>query len=60
MGSGVDWGGDTSGYYTKPQHADCAKQQISPCRLYKAPADYAKPQNNLQRSKRLYKAFEKV
>ena len=42
-GGGIDWGGDTSGYYTKPQ-----KTIQSPKTLYKAPTDYTKPQQTIQ------------
>ena len=40
-GEGIDWGGDTSGYYTKPQ-----KTIQSPDRQYKAPTDNTKPQKD--------------
>ena len=37
LGGDIDWGGDTSRYYTKPQ-----KVIQSPRRLYNAPKDYTK------------------
>ena len=37
-GRGIDWGGDTSGYHTKPQ-----KTIQSSNRLHKAPTDNTKP-----------------
>ena len=40
-GEGIYWGGDTSGYYTKPQETT-----QSPKILHKAPEDYTKLQKD--------------
>ena len=47
---GIDWGGDTSGYWTKPQ-----KTIQSPNRLYKAPKQYTKPRQTSQSPQKVYK-----
>ena len=47
-GGGMNWGGDTFRYFTKP------RQTIqSPERLYKAPEKYTKPRVTIQRPQNL-------
>ena len=54
----VNWAGDTSGYYTKPQ-----KTRQSPDRLYKASTDYTEPQidhtKNHKDDTKLHKGYTK-
>ena len=46
---GIDWGGDTSGYYTKP------RQTIqSPKALYKAQTIYRKPRKEYTKAQKDY------
>ena len=52
-GGGIDWGGDTPGYYTKPY-----KTIHSPDTLYKAPTHYTKPQQTIQGPKTLRKGIK--
>ena len=45
LGGDVEWGGDTSRYYTKPQKTIQSSNKLykAPGTQYRAPTDYTKP-----------------
>ena len=54
-GGGIDWGGDPSGYYTKPQ-----KTIQSTKTLYKAPEDFTKPQKDYTKLEKDYTKTQNI